>query len=173
MIKPETINTQVTKYLLWLFITGFIFQIVGCGESNFYERKQSMEGGIWTYADSLNFEVDITDTVQLYALLLDINHSVDYKKQNLYVYIHTQMPDGERLGKQLNIDLAPSSGEWYGECGRSSCDVLINLQRKAYFNQMGKHKFTIKQHMRQDSLPGINSITFRMKEIIPESANQK
>jgi len=142
--------------------------ISGCGESYYFESKRDLSNGLWQYKDSLDFEVDIQDTIQYYSLLLDINHSVDYKTQNLYVYINTEMPDGERLGKRLNIDLAAPTGEWYGDCGKQNCEVLINLQKKAYFNQLGKHKFTIKQHMRQDSLLGINGITLKLKEIDQE-----
>lgn len=112
--------------------------------------------------------MDIQDTVQLYSLLLDINHSVDFKTQNLYLYIYTGMPDGERLGKQLNIDLAAPSGTWFGECSGQRCEVAINLQKKAYFNQIGTYKFTIKQYMRENLLQGINNITFKMKEIESE-----
>lgn len=75
------------------------------------------------------------------------------------------MPDGKRLGTRLSIDLAAPSGQWHGECNRQECDVLINLQKKTHFNQPGPYKFTIKQHMRQDSLLGINSVSLKIKEI--------
>lgn len=157
----------MSRLFLVVFIAGFL-TIIGCGESYYFEEQKTFQDGVWTYQDSVNFEVDIQDTVQLYALLLDINHSVNFKTQNLYVYIYTQMPNGERLSKQLNIDLAEPSGKWFGDCSGQHCNVPINLQKKAYFNQLGKYKFTIKQYMREDLLKGINNITFKMKEIAPE-----
>ena len=172
MIKCAIISTkksQIIKHLLVLIIliSGGLY-LAGCGESYYFEETQTIENGNWFYQDSVHFEVDIIDSTQLYALLLDFNHALEYKTQNLYIYINTELPDGKRLGKQLSLDLAAPTGVWHGDCNKRNCDVSINLQQKAYFNQPGKYKFTLKQYMRADPIKGINSISLKIKELKTE-----
>lgn len=138
--------------------------LTSCGETYFYEKTYELPDNQWAYADTLNFEVDITDTIKTYNLILDIEHSVDYPYQNNYVYIHTHLPAGEHLGKQLSIDLAEKSGKWYGECNSETCLVSTIIQPNAYFNQIGKHRFSIEQYMRMDSLPDIHAVSLKIQE---------
>jgi len=161
--KCSMINDNCLRSNLYI-ILALALGFSACGETYFYEKTYNLPNTQWSYSDTLDFEVDIQDTIKTYNLILDIEHSADYPFQNNYVYIHTHLPSGEHLGKQLSLDLAQKSGKWNGECSGDKCDLRIVIQQNAYFNQIGKHRFSIEQYMRTDSLSGIYAIGLKVQE---------
>ncbi len=141
-----------------------IFFLISCEPNYFYEKSFEINNDGWAYADTLNFEVEITDTLKIYNLYLDIEHTTDYTKQNMYVMIYTQFPSGERIKERVSIDFADKTGKWYGECNNAKCDLRVNIQKDAFFNLAGKHSFTIEQFMRIDPLPGIINVALRIED---------
>ena len=114
----------------------------------------------WQYSDSLSYSFEISDTSKRYNIGLEIEHSVDYAYQNLYIQIVTRFPDGEVKKQTLPIDMADHTGQWYGACNSTSCDLTVMLQERAIFNQVGEHVFEIHQFMRVEPLTGLQAITF-------------
>lgn len=151
------------KTLHVIFLIAACCLLSSCGPDYIYEQEIEISDGNWFYEDTLNFEVEITDTLEIYNLYLDINHSTDYATQNIYILIYTKFPSGERIKERVNIDFADKTGQWYGECNSSGCNLRVNIQQGAFFNALGKHLFTIEQFMRTNPLPGINSAAFRIE----------
>lgn len=141
-----------------------IFTLLSCGPDYIYERSFEINNKEWAYEDTLNFEVEISDTLSIYNLYLDIEHTTDYAMQNIYILIYTKFPTGERINERVAIDFADKTGQWYGKCDKTKCNLRVNIQKGAFFNTPGKHLFTIEQFMRIDPLPGIISIAFRIED---------
>ncbi len=149
--------------LFFLFCL-FSFSLISCGPDYLFDKQIEVPNGEWTYENIPSFEVDITDTLQIYNLYLDIEHSVDYSKQNIYILIHTEFPSGEKISERVPIDFAEKSGKWYGDCGKEWCDLQVTIQEGAFFNALGKHTFRIEQYMRINPLPGIKAIGFKVEK---------
>lgn len=145
---------------LLLFLTGVLF--TACQPRPVLNEKRTFPDRQWTNADTLDFEVAIQDTTQLYDLFLDVTHSPDFPNQNCYIKIYTRFPDGQRLGKLVSLELADKSGVWFGRCNKRSCRLAVPLQTRAYFNKPGDYLFTIEQYTRMDTLPGIQSLGMRI-----------
>ena len=143
------------KYLFLLVCAMFF---IACGPTYIYEREIAVTGPGWTYPDSLVYEFELTDTAAVYNLFLDITHSPEYAYQNLYTRLLTDFPNGRRLEQVLSLELADKTGTWNGDCGSSSCTVRIPLQEKAYFALTGPYRITVHQHMRKESLPGVQAL---------------
>lgn len=152
----------MSKHLYWVLIFGLF--ITACGHRTVYSEHHALPESGWTYADSLNFSVEIVDTLRLYDLIIDLVHQKDYPFQNLYTRIHTTFPDGKRLTQVLSLELAGKTGKWEGRCSGSRCRLSLPIQKKAYFNQSGNYAFTIEQYMRVDSLKGIQSLGLRVTD---------
>lgn len=135
-----------------------------CGPKVVFKEKQVFESGSWAFQDSVQFTVDISDTLKTYDLLVEFDHGADYAYQNCYFYVSTTLPSGQWLGKRINIDMADKAGKWYGDCNRQKCKLVINLQSNAFFNQLGDHQFVFKQFMRDDPLADIRAVGFQMVE---------
>ncbi len=153
---------MIRKGPITLILLGIL--VFSCGKNYQYQKSYDLEGEQWTYADSLSFSFDIQDTTKIYNLYLQLEHSTDYDYQNLYTYIHTQFPSGDRLDEKLSLQLANKAGYWEGKCGKKHCKLTIPIQENAYFNQLGTHSLILEQYMRMDSLPGIKSIAFMLED---------
>ena len=152
------------KNLFLAFSILSLFTVFSCGPNYIYEETFELTNGEWTYQDTLDFTIEIADTLEIYNLYLDIEHSTNYAMQNIYIIIHTQFPSGERIKERVSIDFADKMGQWYGNCDKTSCDLRVNIQKGAFFNLPGKHTFTIEQFMRIDPLPGLKSVAFRIED---------
>ena len=145
-------------------IIPVLFFLASCGdnENYIYQESKTINESGWTYADSLDFNFDIQDTSKLYALILDVDHTTDYPFQNIYFNISTSFPSGKRLQQPLSSDLAEKSGKWHGKCSGKNCTASINLQERAKFNEMGKHRINIAQFSRDSVLMGVEEVSLKV-----------
>lgn len=139
--------------------------LASCSQDLVYEKTLDIPSDAWRYEDTLKFEFDIADTTKLYALSLDVAHAGDYGFQNLYVQFHTVFPSGKTETKLVSLELAAPTGVWNGSCSGNECRVRIPLQAKARFKETGRYTLAIEQYMRQNSLPGINSMSLMVRTL--------
>lgn len=135
-----------------------------CGPDIIYEKDYELPEAGWSYADTLKFEVPINDTLSVYNLFLDLEHSREYPFENMYVRIHTTFPSSRRITQQVSLELAGEAGIWKGDCGSEVCQITIPIQTSAYFNQTGTYVFALEQYMRRNPLPGVQSIALRVED---------
>ncbi len=127
-----------------------------------YEKKIRYPKQIWTYADSINYNFNITDTASLYNFELVILHNDKYAFQNLYTKLRTTFPDGKSISQVVNFDLAEPNGKWEGDRIGSIFKCRTIIQENAFFAQPGKYTLTLLQNTRTDTLPGIKGFDFRL-----------
>ncbi len=148
----------------FLSLLAFLMLFSACGPNYVYQEEHTIPNSQWTYADTLDYAVRIDDTTTIYNLYLQLEHTTAYGFQNLYIRIHTRFPDGQRPVKVVSLELADKAGVWAGDCNSKRCTLRIPIQENAYFNKPGDYLFTIEQYMRQDSLPGVESLAFLVEE---------
>jgi len=152
------------RYVPFLFILLPLF-FTACGPSYQYEKYYEFDDGTWAYADTLNFNFTIEDTLSIYNLYLELEHGTDFRNQNLYTLIHTRFPNGEAIKERLSLELIDkSTGSWRGNCGSKQCKVTIPIQEGAYFNQPGNYSILVEQYMRRDSVQGIFKLGFLLED---------
>lgn len=135
-----------------------------CGPDFIYEKDYDLANEAWTYSDTLDFKINITDTTAIYNLYLDMEHSTDYAFQNIYLQVYTLYPNGKRIKELLPIDIADKTGKWYGNCDSDMCQLRVNLQEGAFFNATGDYVITLEQYMRKKSLLGLKSLALRIED---------
>lgn len=148
----------------YLILFACFIMLSSCGPDYLFQKKYDFGSSGWAYTDTLTFQVPVKDTMGIYNLFLDVNHTDDYAYQNLYIRIHTTFPDQQKLTERLSVDLAAKNGVWNGACSGKNCQLRVNIQQGAFFNQSGDHTFMIEQFMRQDTLNGVTGITFSIED---------
>lgn len=118
----------------------------------------------WEYEEPVSFEVEINDTLQIYNLVLDIEHTTTYLYQNLYVQLETTFPGKELTKQEVSFNLANKAGKWFGNCNEESCEISLLIQKNAFFNKAGKYTFTFLPYMRNNPVEGINNLRFSIEE---------
>ena len=151
------------KYPNVLFFAALLF-FASCMAGYDYEKRYEIQNGNWEQGDTLDFTFSIKDTLSIFNLYLEVEHSTSYNFQNLYTRIYTQFPSGERINELLSLELADKAGVWLGKCNSESCILKIPIQEGAYFNQSGQFTVTVEQYMRTDPVEGIQSIGFLVED---------
>lgn len=148
----------MNKRLIFNGLALFFSLLAACENNFLIEKKLPVQGENWTYADSLRFEFEVTDTSKLYNLFVDFDHASSFPTENIYVRIGTVFPSGKRLLKQRSFLLAGPTGDWLGDCSSGKCSIRIPLQESTFFQETGKYTLIFEQWMRQDSLPGVRAV---------------
>ena len=144
---------------LFLFVS---LLLASCGADVVYQDSEEFESDGWTYADSVSFSFPVADTTSRYDLVLTVDHTQDFATQNFYVRLNTHLPDGTVLQQPLSLQLADKFGEWYGDCDSEGCTADISIQEGTRFTAPGDYRLVVSQFSRQDPLPEVTGIGFRI-----------
>ena len=143
--------------LLFFYVFLAIF-LVNCGNS-IYDKTQKIQNNIWLYSQKIDFNFEISDTNQLYDIVLYLNHSREFEYQNFYTLLKVDAPNQEKSRiDTLSLELSDAVGAWYGKCSGNNCETAITFISKTAFNKTGKYNLQFEQFSRQDSLAGIQSL---------------
>lgn len=146
-----------------IIVLTSIFIFTSCDPYMVYDEYRETEGGQWKWSDKKSFEVNMKDSVQLYNLYINIRHTTDYPKSNLYVFLTTTAPSGKSRRDTVEIIIADEKGKWQGN-GFSDVKLVSREYRKAVrFLFPGKYTFEIEQGMRIPEIP-VTDIGFRVEE---------
>ena len=130
---------------------------VSCTNSNFNKRVVIPEAE-WRQENRVAFDVDIADTINGYVFGLELRHLENYRYSNLFVFLHTRLPNGNLTHDTIECTLATTEGRWIGKGSGSMRDLRVPLNENLRFPLAGTYHFEIEQAMREPMLKGISDI---------------
>jgi gliding motility-associated lipoprotein GldH len=144
----------------------FLFSIVGlfaaCHPSNeVYYRFESIPHAAWDKNTEYKFDVEITDTLALYDVFVEVRNNNRYNYRNLWLFVSFKTPEGNMRKDTLNCELANEYGEWYGK-GRGLHTIVFPYDQSIRYPYSGTYSYIVKQGMRSDRLEGISDIGIRV-----------
>ena len=131
--------------------------LTACGGKGFEQREVIPEAK-WEVEHRIPFDVTVNDTLGIYAFGLSLRHLENYRYSNLYVFLHTTMPNGNLTHDTIQCQLALPDGRWIGKSSGSMRDLRITLNPNLRFPLEGTYHFEIEQAMREPVLKGISDI---------------
>ncbi len=149
-----------TKYL---FLFSFLILLFSCDNKMIYEQNKKIDKGIWNQKDIVNFNVEISDTVLLHNFYINIRNSGNYQYSNIFLFINTIFPDGNKVRDTVECMLANPDGKWLGN---GLGDIKYNrilLKKGIKFLQKGNYSFEFEQGMRKKNLLGIVDLGIRIE----------
>lgn len=138
-------------------IIGLALAFTGCTNDSFDKRTVIPEAE-WRQEDRVAFDVDINDTVSGYEFGIGLRHLENYRYSNLFVFLHTRMPNGNLTHDTIECTLATPQGRWIGKSSGSMRDLTVALNENLQFPLAGTYHFEIEQAMREPILKGIADI---------------
>lgn len=153
-----------------IVFTVLVVAISSCNPNRVFEKNIDIPNKIWSKDFKPEFEFEISDTNLIYSLSVNVRHTNFYPFSNLWVMAYTTFPDGKTISSRVELPLADKDGKWFGDCLGDICDANISIQEKTLFNQIGKHKITFEQIMRNkslnvDELPAIMAIGLKVEKL--------
>lgn len=151
---------HVIKILL-LFLT----LTVSCDRNVVYDEYVRTDGA-WRWQDAREFIVDVSDTLSLHNIYIQIRHTVEYPMSNLYMFVHVKGPTGQHRKDTVNLILAEPSGEWTGRGTGNLRELQLLFRKQTQFKIPGTYVFTLEQAMRNPELP-VTDLGIRIERINP------
>jgi gliding motility-associated lipoprotein GldH len=152
------------KSLISLSLLVVFLALISCQSNVIYDEVISTDNGNWDKNESAHFVVNITDTVSLYKFYLSVHNTTDYRYSNLFVFLSTNFPNGNKSRDTIEFVLADPSGKWIGKGWGNVKESDILLRSNLKFPLAGEYDFHIQQAMREDTLKGINSVGLRLEK---------
>jgi len=144
---------------------------MGCGNA-LYDKTQKIPNSIWLYNQPLSFSFEISDTTQLYDLVLYVSHSTEFDYQNFYTLLQVDAPNQEKPRiDTVSVELSDAVGAWYGQCSGHNCETPITFLSQTKFSKTGKYDLKFEQFSRQDSLAGVHSLRLAVIKTMPQKNN--
>lgn len=141
----------------WILAFCLALALSSCQNDSFNKRTVIHEAE-WRQEDRVAFDVDIKDTLSGYCFGLELRHMENYRYSNLFVFLHTRMPNGNLTHDTIECILATPEGRWLGKGTDSMRDLRIPLNENLLFPLSGTYHFEIEQAMREPVLKGISDI---------------
>jgi gliding motility-associated lipoprotein GldH len=148
---------MTNKHLIYLLIiiSGLL---QACSQNIFFESSLDIPNSIWGSDKEAVFDFEITDSLQVYDLLITISNTNDYRHSNLWLFVRTKASSGPIASDTLEYVLADEKGKWFG---KKNGDVWFNqlmYKSKIRFPKTGKYTIEIIQGMRDVKLKGIKQV---------------
>ncbi len=122
----------------------FMFLILGCSSDPTYEKTYGFSNGQWAQNVKPSFTVEIQNTTKEYDFTLTLRTTTEYKYSNLWIYMSTTTPDGQKAREPFEIKITNPDGTWAGKKTGTVVENSIYF-RKRKLPQTGKYIFQIEQ----------------------------
>lgn len=149
---------------VFLFSVMMAVALVSCDSNSFYDENRTIQGDAWNIKDRLVFDFDVTDTVTKYNWHFNIRNTDEYQFSNIYVFMHTQFPNGKMGNDTIEFPLMDQSGHWLGKGQGDIHDCRLIFRQGVRFPVPGKYHIEVEQGMRIEDLPGIISAGLRIEK---------
>ena len=143
------------KKILYIVIA---FLLVSCNTSSLYDESVVIPDAKWDMENVPYFDVTVYDTLTDYAFYMNIRHLENYRYSNLYVFLHTEFPNGNVTHDTIECTFARPDGSWMSKGSGTIRSAKILLNPALRFPLSGNYHFEIEQAMREDILNGITDI---------------
>jgi gliding motility-associated lipoprotein GldH len=152
-------TTVATMLLLLLTIP------MSCDQRVVYDEYVRIDDG-WRWQDAREFTVDVSDTLSLHNIYVQVRHTVEYPMSNLYLFVHVKGPTGQHKKDTVNMILAEPGGEWIGRGSGNLRELQLLFRKQTQFSMPGTYVFTLEQAMRNPELP-VTNLGIRIERINP------
>lgn len=142
---------KINKVLLLIIL--FTTLITSCDPGMVYDRFEKTGGNEWSWDEKMSFEVNMEEPDEYYNIYINIRHTKEYPKSNLYVFLTIDGPNDARSRDTIDIAVADARGRWLGSGFGDIKFVRKKIREKVRFAFPGEYVFTIEQGMRLEQVP--------------------
>ena len=124
-----------------LFSLAFL---ISCESAPTFEKSYIFVNKEWKQDIKPSFTVDIKDASKDYDFVLTLRTSTEYKYSNLWVYMNTKTPNGEKAREPFEIKITNPDGSWIGKKTGTIVENSLNFKRRK-LPLKGKYTFILEQ----------------------------
>lgn len=141
-----------------LFAITVMFLLTSCGNDKLFNDSVVIPEAKWDNRMIPFFDLTVNDTLSDYAFYLNIRHLENYRYSNLFIFLHTEFPNGNVTHDTIECTFAYPDGRWMSKGSGTIRSASILLNSALRFPLSGSYHFEIEQAMRDEVLKGITDI---------------
>lgn len=145
------------------FLSLLLIAIQACDPGMVYDQFQKTEDNEWSWDEKKVFEVEMDQPDEYYNIYINVRHTKEYPKSNLYVFLTIDGPNDAQSHDTIDIAIANASGKWVGKGFGDIKFVRKQIREKVRFAFPGKYIFTMEQGMRLEEVP-VTDVGLRIEE---------
>ena len=143
-------------------VSLLLILLSSCGNNALYDEQVEINNNAWPKENAIKFQVDVPDSLTPYNFFITIRHTSDYKYSNIFFFLNTYFPNGNKTRDTLECILANDEGKWLGKGWGNIKEDDILLNKDMRFPVAGTYEFYFIQAMREDTLKDIVSLGLRI-----------
>lgn len=116
----------------------------------------------FSFLDTINFQVEIDDTINNHDVFLQLRTSTDYKWSNMFVFSDIEFPNGKTRSDTFQIFITDKKGHWKGNKSGAMVNFNHYLYKNIKFPIKGKYQFKFNQAMRDTVLNDVISLGLKI-----------
>lgn len=148
-----------TTAALTLLSSFLVLLLASCNTNTVYSKYESIDADKgWAKNQQIRFDVDITDTLSRNNIYINVRNADSYPYRNLFLFLHTTYPDGNKKTDTLECLLSDEKGQWLGKGAGDLWDNTIPFKRNVKFPLAGKYTFSFEQAMRAGNQAAIDPL---------------
>ncbi len=156
-------DIRKVKFLLPLSVI-----LICCAGEPVFDRVESIPSEGWGIDNIISFEFPISDTNQLYDILIHTRNLQNYSYSNIWLFIDITAPNSFTKRDTFEIMLADDAGRWYGKGIGNINTMLVPYKEGAKFSISGVYKMTLQHAMRDEVLENIMDVGIRIQKHQPK-----
>ncbi len=150
----------------WFALVGCVILFSACTDTAVYRDSAVFSAQEWHQDSAVTFQVEVTDTIGKYRILIDLRNNSNYPYSNLFLFRQIESKQGVEFADTAQYLLADRQGKWLGKGSGAIKSSTFSFKAQALrFTKMGTYTFTLQHGMRDIYLKGVEDIGLR---IIPE-----
>lgn len=136
-------------------ILAILISTLACSQDKLFEQNTDFLSESWHKDSSLQFTVNIEDTINAYHVFFHTRISGQYNFNNLFLFIDTDLPNNMHTRDTLECILSEPSGKWLGKGFGDIWSYKIGYKKYIRFPYKGEYTFIIEQAMRTQDLKNV------------------
>lgn len=152
------------KKFSWFGILTLVVLLISCSEKAYYEKVYSFESKEWNQRVKPSFTVDIEDTTKEYNFIVTLRTTTDYKYSNLWIFMNTKSPGGEKGREPFQLFITNPDGSWIGKKTGTIVENQLRFNQRK-LPQKGKYVFTLEQGITASTIDEVLDIGLRVEQI--------
>ena len=142
-----------------------IFLLTSCNSDMIYTDSVAMPQQTWSLSDIVDFTTPVNDTTSTSDVYFTIRTGSEYPYRNIFLFVTTTSPDGNKMTDTLEYYLADEKGNWFGRGPGDVHELNLPYRSMVFFPRKGNYNFTIRHGMRIGDLKGVYDIGINIREL--------
>ena len=140
--------------------------VVSCDTGVVIDEYHHLGSEGWSWDEPVQFDVDVTDTVNEFNILIQLRHTTEYPMSNLYMFLDLVGPSGQSMRDTIQFILAEPDGRWIGKGNGKLRELRFMYRKRTQFPDPGTYRIRLDQAMRVETLP-VSDVGIRIEEYTP------